>query len=173
MIKVTIIFDNEVGTPARHIGIDLGVHSCPHSPLVTAVALDDASDPLFQRSDDHDGLIHKAIVSGFKEQRHDVHDRLPRSGPLLAFQRNAPNMRMQQGVEPVARGGVVKDDIRERGPVQNAVSHDLRPDAPDGQEPVALRSYDLTRDGIGIDDEGAELAQDRGDRALPCPDAAG
>jgi hypothetical protein len=36
-----------------------------------------------------------------------------------------------------------------------------------------LGSYDLTRDGIGIDDEGAKLAQDRGDRALPCPDAAG
>ncbi len=91
----------------------------------------------------------------------------------LAFQREAANVRMQQRIEPVARGGVVKDDVRERGSVQHAVSHDLRPDSRDGQESIALRSYHLTRNGVGIDDESAEFAQDRGDGALPCSDAAG
>lgn len=50
----------------------------------------------------------------------------------LAFQRDAANVRMQQRVEPVAGGGVVKDDVRERSPVQNAVSHDVRPDSGNG-----------------------------------------
>ena len=87
MLKVTVIFDNEVGTPARHVGIDLSVHSRPYSPLVTAVALDDPSDPRFERGDDHDGFVHKTIVPRFEEQRHDVDDRLPGSGMPLAFQR--------------------------------------------------------------------------------------
>ncbi len=132
MLKVTVVLDHEVGPPARDVGIDLSVHSRPNSPLVAAVALEDASDPRFERSDDHDGLIHKAIVAGFKQQRHDVDDRLPRSGMPFAFQRKAANVRMQQRVEPVARDGVVEDDVGERGPVQNAVSYDLRPDSGDG-----------------------------------------
>ena len=132
MIKVTVIFDNEVGTPARHVGIDLSVHPRPYSPLVAAIALDDASDPRFERGDDDDGFVHKTIVPRFEEQRHDVDDRLARSGMPLALQREAANVRMEQCVEPLARGRVVKDDVRERGPVQNAVSHDLRPDSGDG-----------------------------------------
>ena len=66
MVKVTVIFDNEVSAPARDVGIDLSVHSRPYSPLVTAVALDDPSDPRFEGGNDHDGFVHKTIVPGFE-----------------------------------------------------------------------------------------------------------
>jgi len=66
MLKVTVIFDNEVSTPARHVGIDLSIHSRPYAPLIAAVALDDASDPRFERSNDNHGFVHKTIVPRFE-----------------------------------------------------------------------------------------------------------
>ena len=82
-------------------------------------------------------------------------------------------MGVEQRVEALSRRGVAKDDVGERGPVQDAVSHDRGPDSSDFEQPVALGGHDLTGDDVGVDDESAEVAEDAGDLTLPSPDAAG
>ncbi len=141
--------------------------------LVDTIALDDARYALLERSDDQNRLVDETVVSGLEEQRYDVDDRLPRFGSVFALHRAAPNVRMEQGVETFARRRIVEHDLGERRPVERAVAHDLRPDVRDPQQSVAVRRHDLTRDGVGVDHEGAEFGEERRNLTLSRPDAAG
>lgn len=80
---------------------------------------------------------------------------------------------MEQRIEPFARRRLAKDDLRERRSIQNAGADALRPHARDFAQSVAVRGYDFSRNCIGVDNVRAQFGENRCDRALSRPDAAG
>jgi hypothetical protein len=173
MIEVTVVLDNEVGGLARPFGFHLRCHPRTDSRFVEPVPRDHTRNTLLQGRYDEHGSVDKTIVPSFEEERHDVHDHLARLSPRLAFEGNAPNVRMEQRVEPLARRRIGKDDVGERRTIERTASHRSRPDARDLAQAVAIGSDDLARDRISIDDECAELREDRRNCALSGTDAAG
>src|SRR5262245_16341574 len=85
------------------------------------------------------------------------------------------DQRMDERVQTRERRGISKDDLPERPAIDRAVG----PDDPgaegldDARESLRPGEIDLVTDPIGVDHVGAELAEDRGHRALPRADAAG
>ncbi len=172
-LEVTVVLDDEIGEPARAVGLDLGRDAGSYATFVELIPLDDSRDALLEWGGDDDRRIDKPIVPRFEEQRHDVNDDLPGLSVGFPLERDATYVRMKQRIEALAGRGIGEDHLCERDTVQHAVAHNLRPHSSDFHETVAVRSDDFTRDDVGVDDEGAEAREDRPYRILPSPDAAG
>ncbi len=87
IVKVSIIFDNEIGSFERTRGFDLGRHARAHARFVEVISRHDARDTLLERCDNEDGFIDEPIVARLEEQRHDVHEEAARLRARLAFER--------------------------------------------------------------------------------------
>src|SRR5436305_4596640 len=80
---------------------------------------------------------------------------------------------MHDGVEPFARGRIVKDDLGKRRPVQSTVANDGRPTARDFVQGIAARRDRFARKFVRVDDVRAEQFKAARDLALAGSDSAG
>ena len=155
MTEVAVVVDHEVGHPARDFRIDLCLDARVHLTPLDAVALHDARNALFERSNHKYGLIHESTIPGFKQQRHDVNDELIRTRMLLAFLRQTPHERVHDRVKTLALRWIFEDDFRKRVAIELAAAHDARPRTRNRHEPVGVRCDGLARKYVGIDNKGA------------------
>jgi hypothetical protein len=82
---VAVVLDHVIGSRTRVFWIDLRRHARADMIGIDSIARYDARDTLFIRCDDDDRLIDHLVVSGLKEQRYDVHDKLIRLRVGLAL----------------------------------------------------------------------------------------
>ena len=89
------------------------------------------------------------------------------------FTPQSSNTRMHDGIEGLARLGIVEDDLRKRGAIEIAdIRDDLRPASCDLGKAVTTARYDHACGFIRVDDKRAEFRKKTGDLALAGADAA-
>ena len=156
------------------VGVDLGLHTALDFLGIEAAAGDGARDPRRPAGEDENVCVAPAVEATFEQQRNVVHDDLLGAGCGFAFGPEAPDFRMDDGVQFVARGAVAKDDRGECRAVETSVRIDRNgPRCGDAREPGGARGDGVARERVGVDHERTEAGEHSRDFRFSRPDAAG
>ena len=147
----------------------------PGVGLVHPAVGDQPVQPGLVRGVHHDHDVEGSLEPGLHEQR----DVLDHHGVVRDGREDLPrplrHQRMDDAVESATRAVVVEDEVGESRTVERAVGHaqllaELRQHRCYGGAPGREQR---TRDGVGVDDDGAELAEAVGGHRLAGADAPG
>jgi hypothetical protein len=121
-----------------------------------------------------DDKIEVLVLASLNEQRNDMDNNGIRAGSPLQLRGSRPDCRMHNPLQLSACCGISKNDLGEAGTIELAIGEQLRAEPfDDGGEPWSARLDNLTREDVGVDDDGPARCQVGGHQTFTGRDTAG